>query len=156
VHEVRRVSNGNIMYKAWPGARGMIQIDMLGNIVQRWHFTGTAKSPAEDSTPVDTDSIHHDYAELPDGNLLIMSSELRVLEEYPTSETDPNAPTAAANVIGDVIVEMTWDGIVLREWRILDLLDPYRIGYTCRFSPTGTCQIATSSPSWPICGPWSP
>jgi hypothetical protein len=129
VHDIRRLENGNFIYEVWPGTDGMIEIDMLGNIIRRWHFTGTAKEVAEGSIPVETDSFHHDFVELPNGNFLLMSSESRMIADWLTSETDPDAPRAAANVIGDVIIEMTQDGDVLREWKLLDILDPYRIGY---------------------------
>ena len=107
----------------------MVEIDMLGNIQRRWHFTGTAKDPVEGSIPVATDSFHHDFAELPNGNLLLLSTENREIDDWYTSETEAMAPRAPANVIGDVIIEMTPDGEVLREWKLHDILDPYRIGY---------------------------
>ena len=129
VHDIRRLENGNFIYEVWPGTDGMIEIDMLGNIVRRWHFTGTAKEVAEGSIPVETDSFHHDFVELPNGNFLLMSSENRVIADWLTSETDPGARRAPANVIGDVIIEMTQAGDVLREWKLHDILDPYRIGY---------------------------
>jgi hypothetical protein len=123
------LANGNFAYEVWPGTAGLIEIDMLGNIVRRWHFTGTAQDIAEGSIAVPTDTIHHDYVELPNGNFLLMSSENRVIEDWPTSETDADAPKATANVIGDVIIEMTPTGEVLREWKLHDIMDPYRIGY---------------------------
>jgi hypothetical protein len=129
VHDIRRMDNGNFIYEVWPGTDGMIEIDMLGNIVRRWHFTGTSKDVAEESIAVETGSFHHDFAELPNGNFLLLSSENRVIENWYTSETDADAPRAPANVIGDVIIEMTPAGEVVREWKLHDILDPYRIGY---------------------------
>jgi hypothetical protein len=116
VHEVRRMPNGNYMYEVWPGTAGMIEIDVLGNVVRRWHFTGTAIDVAEGSIPVATDSIHHDYVELPNSNFLVMSTENRVVEDWYTSETEAMAPRADENVIGDVIIEMTQACEVVREW----------------------------------------
>lgn len=129
VHDIRRIPNGNFLYEIWPGTGGKVEIDMLGNILRRWHFTGTAKDPAEGSIPVETDSYHHDFTELPNGNILLLSSENRVIDDWYTSETEAMAPRAPANVVGDVIIEMTMDGDVLREWKLHDILDPYRIGY---------------------------
>ena len=83
----------------------------------------------EGSISVDTDSLHHDYVELPNGNLLLLSSESRVIQDWHTSETDPDAPRAPANVIGDVVVEVTQNGEIVNEWSLFDILDPYRIGY---------------------------
>ena len=129
VHDVRRLANGNLVYEVWPGTDGMIEIDMLGNIQRRWHFTGTAKDPAPDSIPVGTDSFHHDFVELPNGNFLLLSTEHRVIDDWYTSETDPDAPRAPANVIADLVVEFTPEGEVINEWSLFDILDITRIGY---------------------------
>ena len=129
VHEIRPTAHGTYTYEIWPGTGGMVEIDVLGNILRRWHFTGTAKDIAEGSIAVETDSIHHDYVDLPNGNMLVLSSENRVVENWYTSETEAMAPRADANVIGDVIIEMTMEGEVLREWKLHDIIDPYRIAY---------------------------
>jgi len=71
----------------------------------------------------------HDIRRMPNGNFLLLSSENRVIDGWYTSETEAMAPRATANVIGDVIIEMTQDGEVLREWKLHDILDPYRIAY---------------------------
>ena len=126
--DARRLSNGNLIFgAAFDGV--VVEIDMLGNTVQQWYATGTTKEPPEGSIPVAVDSLHHEVSELPSGNLLALSSELRVMEDYPTSDSDADAPRATASVVGDVIVEFARDGTVVREWSLLDRLDPYRIGY---------------------------
>lgn len=130
IHDVRRMPNGNFVYEIWPGTGGLVEIDVLGNIVRRWHFTGTAQNPAEGSIPVETGSFHHDFTTMPNGNMLVLSNENRVIEDWYTSETDADAPRKTANVLGDVIVEMTPEGKILNEWKLHDILDPYRIGYS--------------------------
>ncbi len=129
VHEIRPTAHGTYTYEIWPGSGGLVEIDVLGNVLRRWHFKGTAQNIAEGSIPVETDTIHHDYIDLPNGNMLVLSSENRVVEDWYTSETEAMAPRADANVIGDVIIEMTMEGEVLREWKLHDILDPYRIAY---------------------------
>ena len=129
IHDVRRMPDGNFIYEIWPGTGGLVEIDVLGNIQRRWHFTGTAKDIADGSIPVETGSFHHDFTSLPNGNMLVLSNENRVIENWYTSETDANAPRATANVLGDVIAEVTRDGDVVNEWKLHDILDPYRIGY---------------------------
>ena len=129
IHDVRRMPNGNFMYEIWPGTGGLVEIDVLGNILRRWHFTGTATNIVEGSIPIETGSFHHDFTTLPNGNILLLSNENRVIDNWYTSETDPDAPRKTANVLGDVIIEMTLDGEVVEEWKLHDILDPFRIGY---------------------------
>jgi arylsulfate sulfotransferase len=129
VHDIKRLKNGNFIYEIWPGTGGMVEIDLLGNIVRRWHFTGTATDPAEGSIAVESDALHHDMIELPNGNLLVMSAEARVYDDWYTSTTDADAPRQSANLIGDVIIEMTTEGEIVRDWKLLDIIDPYRIGH---------------------------
>jgi hypothetical protein len=81
------------------------------------------------SIAVDADTFHHDVCREPSGNLLVLSSEVRRFSDYPSSETDPRAPRHAANVVGDVLLEMTPEGKILGRHRFLDLLDPYLLGY---------------------------
>lgn len=126
--DARRLRNGNLIFQAaFDGL--VVEIDMLGNVVQQWHAVGTTKEVPEGSVPVDVDSLHHEIFEMPSGNLLALGSELRIFENYPTSDSDPEAARGRASVIGDTIVEFSRDGTVVREWKLLDLLDPYRIGY---------------------------
>ena len=129
VHDIRRLRNGNMAYTVLPGHNQLIEIDMLGNIQRTFHMTGMTDELIEGSISVQTDSLHHDYAELPNGNLLLLSSESRVIQNWYASETNPDATRAPANVIGDVIVEITQNGEIVNEWSLFDILDPYRIGY---------------------------
>jgi len=129
VTDALHLRNGHVLYQS--GRTGLaFEIDMLGNIVSRWHTTGIPKEDVpDDSIPVETDAIHHEIHEMPSGNLLALSAELRELDDYPTSEEDADAPTAKSTVVGDVVVEFDRDGSKLLELQTLDILDPYRIGY---------------------------
>ena len=129
IEDSRRLSNGNVLALNSPTGElwEMMEIDMLGNIVQRWHATGTPQDVVEGSTLVDIDTFHHEVVELSSGNFLALSSETRVIENYPTSDTDPDAPRSPSTVIGDVLVEFSRDGTIIRQWSLLDILDPYRI-----------------------------
>jgi len=131
VHDIRRLSNGNFAYEVWPGTDGMLEIDMLGNVINQWQFSGTVKEVHDGSIPVATDTFHHDYVELPNGNFLLMSTESRVIDDWPANY-ELDGQTQQANVIGDVIIEMTRAGDVLREWKLHDIIDPYRLGYNSR------------------------
>jgi hypothetical protein len=125
--EPRLLPNGNLVFSRGREGR-LYEVDMLGNFVRQWHATGIPKEVDEGSIPVDTDSFHHDFTLMPNGNILTLSTEFRHYEDYPASEEDLTK-TAPANVIGDVIVEFTPEGNVVRELKMLDILDPYRIAY---------------------------
>jgi arylsulfate sulfotransferase len=126
-----RISNGNLLYIS--GRYKLTEIDMFGDPVNIWwasRLHGDEAPPG--AIQVAVNSFHHDVIELPPGDeadFAVMSSELRVMPDYPADETDPTITTRSANVVGDVIVEMRRDGTVVRELRIFDVLDPYRINY---------------------------
>ncbi len=130
VGDARRLQNGNLLYMS--GRAGhLYEIDMLGNVVAEWHSN---RAPEDElgpgSVPVDTESFHHEAFETVSGNILTISSEIRAYEGYPTSATNAAAPKSTANVIGDVLVEFTRRGEIVREVKLLDVLDPYRVGYS--------------------------
>ena len=129
ISDARRLRNGNILYTGGEKRDHMYEIDMLGHMIRRWHAAGVAGDAASGSIPVATDTFHHEVYEMPSGNFLALSTELRQLDDYASSETDPAAPRETAHVVGGVIVEFTPEGRVIRQWKLFDVLDPYRIGY---------------------------
>jgi len=120
-------ANGHLTYLSGRDGQ-MMEIDLFGNVMRRWHTTGIEKEVPPESIPIDTDTLHHDYAVLPSGNFLALGSEARRYESYPSSEEDARAPWKPHNVIGDLIVEFDPTGTVVRDWRLLDILDPVRLG----------------------------
>lgn len=129
ISEAKRMSTGNLL--TYHGTHGnVVELDMLGNVVRQWYTTRLPDTVApEGGIPIDASTIHHEVEELPSGNFLALSTELRRFEDYPRSEDDPNVPPGPARVVGDVILEFQPDGVVVNRWPVLDLLDPYRIGY---------------------------
>lgn len=127
IGDARRLKNGNLLVEATL-SNALIEMDMLGNVVQHWHPTGTdVGDPPDDSTPIATDTVHHEVYEMPSGNILSLSSELRMFDDFPTSAEDPDAEAGPGAVIGDIIIEFERDGTIVREYKLLDILDPYRI-----------------------------
>lgn len=104
------------------------EIDLSGRLLGEWRAAGTFDEPAS-ATPVDTLAMHHDVVAMPDGGWLTLSVELRTIDDYPTSETDPDADRESTLVAGDVAVHFARDGSIVQEYSMLDLLDPTRIGY---------------------------
>jgi arylsulfate sulfotransferase len=125
IADIRRIANGHLLFT---DAEGGAEIDMLGNVVSRWHprqFPQTVSNAIQ----VDAETIHHEISENDHGTVLTLSTELRSLPDYPTSETNPAAPTAPAIVVGDVVLQFDRIGRVVQYWSLLDILDPYRIGF---------------------------
>lgn len=126
-YEVKLLENGNLLYlqENWTAT----EIDWLGNEVANWHPGRTQRNAPSDSIAVDVDSFHHDIVEMPSGNFLSLSTEVREIEDWYTSEIDPDAARETTNVVGDILFEMQRDGTVVNEWKFFDLIDAYRIGY---------------------------
>ncbi len=124
----RRLPNGNFLFS--PDECVIEEVDMQGDLVRSWH---AATSPTtcdvpEDAVPVAVDSFHHELSMLPNGDLLVLSSEVREIEDFPTSEDDPDAPRETAPAVGAIILEFTPEGEILKYIPLMDILDPTRIG----------------------------
>ncbi|MCL1595757.1 MAG: aryl-sulfate sulfotransferase, partial [Actinomycetia bacterium] len=124
--DVRQLSSGNLLMTR--DKYGIVEMDMLGNVIREWHSDNRSTAPSG-TIPVAADSIHHEVVPLLGGNYLTLSSEVRMYEGYPTSETDPIPRSGPTNVVGDVVIEFAADGSVVNETKLLDILDPFRIGY---------------------------
>ena len=89
---------------------GIIEIDMLGNLLHHW-------KPEQ----LGLDSLHHALGLTPEGNLLGLATELRVIDGYPTQ----SGGTRSYSVVGELAVEFTRSGQLLHAHSMLDVLDPY-------------------------------
>ncbi len=126
ISDARRLENGDLLFL---GVKEATQIDMLGNIIQKWQPSGRGSTLARSSIPVEADNFHHEIYRSSSNTFLVLSTELRQLAGYPASEVDQDALAASANVVGDVITEFTGEGTIIHQWHLLDILDPYRIGF---------------------------
>jgi arylsulfate sulfotransferase len=73
--------------------------------------------------------LHHDLYPTAKGTFLSLSSETAVVSGYPTSLTDPGAPTQTASIEDDPVVEFAADGSLLHRWPLTNLIDPTRVGF---------------------------
>jgi hypothetical protein len=73
--------------------------------------------------------LHHDLLRTPHGTWLSLDQQSVDVPDFPTSETDPAAPTAPATLLDDSVVEFLPDGTLRREWPLVGMLDLTRIGY---------------------------
>ena len=120
---------GNFMFIHGTKPKNIREVDRLGNTVREFQAVALGDEPREGVTPVDVDTLHHDFFPLPDGGLLALTSEVRRLERFPLNMSRPRRDYGPANVIGDVVVQIAPNGNVTRRWPLLDLLDPLRITY---------------------------
>ena len=127
ITDFERTRNGRLLVLTEDSR--LLELDWLGNVVRRWYALERPEGPAE-GVAVDTLIFHHDIDELPNGNLVILGSEIREIPDYYTSDTNPNAPRKTQRVMGDEIVEFNpVTGEVVWGWNTFDNLDPFRIGY---------------------------
>jgi hypothetical protein len=128
ISDLQRLRNGNFAFLTQDYRA--IEIDMLGNQVASWYAKDRPYPPPAKGIPVEGAlTFHHELDELPNGNLLVLSSEIREIDNFYTSETDPKAPRKRQKVMGDVILEVDRQGKVVWSWKAFDYLDPMRIGY---------------------------
>lgn len=133
-----RLDNGNFLITV--DRRGLVEVKVTGEVVAAYWASNTAPVPGSGFyVDVPVDSFHHDAVAMPVDDAAgaayaVLGTELRTYPNYPRSEVDPSLTDPSAEVVGDVIVELARDGTVLRQLRLLDLLDPYRMCYDTLFT----------------------
>ena len=113
-----QLEDGRLLY--WIKSKtksDVIAIDMLGNEIQRI----TLDDPASGLT--------HDMFPTADQTYLSATIQQATIQDFPTSDTDPNAQRITAKVEDNPIVEFDLEGNLLHIWPLVDMLDTSRIGY---------------------------
>jgi hypothetical protein len=115
--EMRPLANGDLFIPT-SDAAGFAEFNLLGQIVNSW--------AAPVGLPVDIhEALYTDH-----GTILYINNTQRVVTNFPSSSTDPNAPLAVTNVSCNQIVEMSaTNSALLNTWSLIDMLDPTRIDY---------------------------
>ena len=127
---IERLANGNIIMHR--SDFSVVEIDLLGNVVRQFYARKTSPRPPENPNAIPIkgqETLHHQPHELPDGNFLAFSANGYLIEDYPTSELDPNAPKKDQMVMADTVVIFNEEGEQVWSWDTMDHLDPFRIGY---------------------------
>ena len=129
ISDFDKIGNGNLLFVTQDYR--LVEIDWLGNEQRVWYAADRPQGPIEGATPVaGTVSFHHEVDELPNGNFIILGSEVREIDNWYTSETDPRAPRKRQKVMGDIILEFEPDtGKVVWEWKAFDHLPVMRLAY---------------------------
>ena len=124
---VTQMSNGNLFFHHVDFRS--VEMDMTGRVVRMFYASGRPFGPVEGAIPIEAASLHHQPHQMPNGNFLAMTANARMIENYFTSETDPDAPRKAQPVVGDRFVEFTPEGDIVWTWDTFDHLDVYRWSY---------------------------
>jgi len=123
--DVRQLDDGNLIFLTGNTAR---IINMLGDVKQEWRARKTKKNERSKGI-ISTRAFHHELFPMENGHFLTLSIEKRSIPNFPTSETDANAPKERTVVAGDLIVEFDSSGEIVNSWSMLKMLQPQRIGY---------------------------
>jgi len=118
--DARQTPEGNLLFIV---GNKIFEMDMLGNTIREWRAVRPTNKHKIKGT-IATATFHHEVFPMTNGHYLVMSAEPRSFDHYPTSETDKSTPTETAWVVGDVIVEFAADGSIVKQWSLLDMLDP--------------------------------
>jgi hypothetical protein len=132
VQGVRLKPDGHLLVTIVDGL--LLEMTRDGRILRQWYATGRYRdrAPPKDGIPVEAETFHHGVNLGPDGSMLLLSMEIREYDNWPGSVSNPEAPRERAKVVGDIVMEVRPDGSKANEWRLLDLIDPYRITYGSR------------------------
>jgi arylsulfate sulfotransferase len=132
VQGVRLKPDGHLLATIVDGL--LLEMTLDGRILRQWYATGRYhdRAPPKDGIPVEAETFHHGVNLGPDGSMLLLSMEIREYDNWPSSVTDRSAPRERAKVVGDIVMEVRPDGSKANEWRLLDLIDPYRVSYGSR------------------------
>jgi hypothetical protein len=114
--DVRQLPNGDLFLP--DQFNRFIEVNMLGNIVNTWTPPAGYPINIHDGVPTAEDTI------------LYLSDSNRVVNGFPSNDTDPSAPLATVVVDDNPVVEMSaTDGSLINAWSPQDLLEPTRISY---------------------------
>ncbi len=124
-HGLQTLPNGNLLMQF---SQRVLEVDMFGDSVGEW-LVGSATGGPLAVTVAGGKRFHHSAIQTLNDTIIVLDDDTRMMENYPTSDTDPDAPKDTVLVRGDAVIEFNRDGIVLKQHYLLDILDPYRIGY---------------------------
>ena len=114
VADIKISPNGNLFLSISSDGK-IIEIDKNGNELKSW-FTKKRKN---ENFLLPTTHNHHTLNFMPNGNFLILDAENRFINDWGGEKT--------ANVVGDILKEISRNGELINEYKLLDILDPYRI-----------------------------
>ncbi len=113
--DIRQLDNGDLFM---PAPTNFTEINLLGQTVSNWPAPPRLAINIHDGVPTDH------------GTILYLSTTNEVVTNYPTSVTDPSAPTESAIISFEKVVEISaTNSSLLNTWSPINVLDPRRISY---------------------------
>ncbi|HKI70692.1 MAG TPA: aryl-sulfate sulfotransferase, partial [Verrucomicrobiae bacterium] len=120
--DVRQLENGDLFI---PLSTTFYELNLLGEVVKTW------------TAPAGYSINEHDGLPTGHGTILYLSDASKVVTDFPTSATDPNAPHQTTNILYQRVVEISaTNADLLNVWSPIDMLDPTRIDYLTFHFPT--------------------
>jgi hypothetical protein len=104
-----------------------------GNLVGREITWSGVQVASWEASGLGVDTIHHEFHELDDGDLLFLSTELRTMPDHPSA---PSGQDGNLYTVGDVVVRASRDGNIETSISTFDFLDPYE-----DFGPSSTLSF---------------
>ncbi|MFP3882752.1 MAG: aryl-sulfate sulfotransferase [Actinomycetota bacterium] len=135
IQDLRQTDDGDLLFIHHE--TGVKRLDVIDGSVTEWSgTTGLDDAPedehgrayaGEDAIRVDTDQMHHEVIELPNGNLMTLSRELREIDGFPEPLCDEEDDEfdGSYEIGADTVVEFDPEtGEVIDEWSLFDMVDP--------------------------------
>ena len=101
------------------------EVDLLGRPVVDMATQAAVRNDrldlAADAVQVPIESSHHEITELPNGNLLTLSTALVPIDPADAQRLCGRSPL---NVVEDVVVEFDREGTIVHEWKMSDYYSP--------------------------------
>lgn len=116
--DLRQLDNGDLFLQLNPPSNEFIEMNMLGQTVRTW------QPPAQ--YPIDL----HEGIVTSHGTILYLSNASEVVSNFPTSDTNPNAPLETSTNDYNPVVEISiTNSELVNAWSTLGMLDPTRVTY---------------------------
>lgn len=123
--DVHQMANGDLFVEEQNPLNRFLEINLLGDLVNIWQ--------APNRYPVN----NHEGLLTDHGTILYLSDVSRMVSNFPSSATNPQAALETTNVDDNPVVEISAaDGALLNAWSPMDLLDPTRVTYLTYTFPT--------------------
>ncbi len=121
--DVIQLANGDIFFPETSEA-AVAEYNMLGQPVRIW--------TTPQNYPVDA----HEALMTTHGTILYLSYGTEEIPNFPTSATNPDAPTETSDVtVGRVVEISATNAALVNVWPLISMLDPVRINYLCFLLP---------------------